>query len=203
MKRWLSSWVCCRLPIELVSFSADASNETVTLRWITATETNNFGFEVEKKSATDWRRIGFAPGAVTTLDPQHYEFSDENVKAGIYSYRLKQIDTDGSFTYSNEIKVEVAAPSSFELSQNYPNPFNPQTSIGYRLAEAGKVELAVYNARGETVRELVNQSKLPGSYSVVWDGKNDSGSAVVSGTYFYMLKVDGKILASKVMILIK
>lgn len=118
-------------------------------------------------------------------------------------YRLKQIDTDGAFSFSNEITIEVNAPISFELSQNYPNPFNPQTSIGYQLAQAGKVELTIYNARGETVRKLVNENKPSGSYSVPWDGSNDSQQIVVSGTYFYTLKVDGKIVASKSMILVK
>ena len=192
------------LPVELVSFSADVIDEGVTLDWITATETNNFGFEVEKKSeVSDWSKIGFVTGAGTTTEPQHYHFSDHKVEAGIYLYRLKQIDTDGAFSFSNEITIAVNTPISFELSQNYPNPFNPQTSIGYQLAQAGKVELTIYNARGETVRKLVNENKPSGSYSAPWDGSNDSQQIVVSGTYFYTLKVDGTIVASKSMILVK
>jgi hypothetical protein len=116
---------------------------------------------------------------------------------------LKQIDTDGSFSFSGELLVELSQPATFALAQNYPNPFNPETFIRYQLAESGKVELAIFNVRGERVRTLIHEDKPAGYYLVRWDGKNDAGKTLSSGTYFYMLNIDGKTLFSKQMLLIK
>ena len=115
-------------PVELVSFNAVLIDNDVQLSWATATETNNSGFEILRKAQNDqtWGTIGFVPGFGTTTEPKSYSFTDEDVTTGIYKYRLKQIDFDGTFEYSNEIEVSVDfTPKEFVLYQNYPNPFNP------------------------------------------------------------------------------
>ena len=119
------------VPVELISFIADLSENDVTLSWQTATETNNKGFEIQRiqdykiERSKDWKTSGFIPGNGTTTEPMSYSFTDKNVEPGFYQYRLRQIDFDGSFTYSDIIEVEVRAANVFTLEQNYPNPFNP------------------------------------------------------------------------------
>ena len=125
------------VPVELTSFTASVlqNEKAVQLNWTTATETNNSGFEILRgvypansrtQNDNEWNTIGFVPGFGTTTEPKSYSFTDENVSTGIYKYRLKQIDFDGTFEYSNEIEVEVDfTPKEFVLYQNYPNPFNP------------------------------------------------------------------------------
>ena len=126
-------------PVELVSFSASLVDKVIQLSWTTATEINNSGYENTKnltpslslprrgwRSRESWENIGFVPGFGTTTEPKSYSFVDENISSGIYKYRLKQIDFDGTFEYSNEIEVEVDfTPKEFVFYQNYPNPFNP------------------------------------------------------------------------------
>ena len=123
-------------PVELVSFNATLLDNNVKLDWTTATETNNSGFEILRFTQNDneWKTIGFVPGFGTTTEPKSYSFIDEDVTTGTYKYRLKQIDFDGTFTYSNEIEVEVDfTPKEFVLYQNYPNPFNPSTTIKFTI----------------------------------------------------------------------
>ncbi len=123
------------IPVELSSFTAAANENSVTLNWSTATETNNSGFSIERKTPFDerWKEVGFVPGFGTTTERMNYSFNDENLNMGSYSYRLKQIDFDGKTEYSEAIIVEVASPEKFVLLQNYPNPFNPSTTIGFSL----------------------------------------------------------------------
>ena len=130
------------VPVELQSFTAEVIGSDVKLFWSTATETNNQGFEIERispiRSKNDEVRrvgmkIGFVPGFGTTTEVHHYSFVDESLQSGDYQYRLKQIDFDGTFEYSNIIEVTVDAPTKFSLEQNYPNPFNPTTKIKYTI----------------------------------------------------------------------
>jgi len=138
------------IPVEFISFSANVSDGKVILEWITATENNNRGFEIErlqnykiiklsrksgipKEAGQDWDKIGFVDGKGTTTEKSYYSFTDKNLEPGSYKYRLKQIDLDGTYKFSNEIEVEIISLSKFELSQNYPNPFNPATKIKYRI----------------------------------------------------------------------
>ena len=124
-------------PVELVSFSAKVINNAVKLYWQTATEVNNYGFEIEKKNCNDeavWEKIGFVNGAGNSNSPKEYSFYDENINSGKFIYRLKQIDLDGIYEYSKTVEVFVASPQNFDLAQNYPNPFNPTTTISYVIA---------------------------------------------------------------------
>ncbi|NUN69376.1 MAG: hypothetical protein HUU02_06655, partial [Bacteroidetes bacterium] len=143
------------LPVDLVSFTVTARGMAATLRWATATEMNTAGFEIERTaaggqlSAVRWRREGFVEGSGTTNAPREYTFSDTPPGAGAYSYRLKQIDRDGRFEYSNTVDVIIGGtPSEFGLEQNYPNPFNPATQITYQLSADGMTTLVVYDAIG-------------------------------------------------------
>jgi hypothetical protein len=175
-------------PVELTSFSASEKNGSVILNWITASETNNQGFEIERASLTatpsqEWEKMGFVPGFGTTTEPKNYSYSDNNLNAGIYTYRLKQIDFDGTQSYSKEVEVEITSPIEYALEQNYPNPFNPSTTIKYSLAEDGNIKLSVYNILGEVVITLVNNLQKAGRYEVTFDASN-----FASGVYMYRLE---------------
>ncbi|MBE0572008.1 MAG: T9SS type A sorting domain-containing protein [Ignavibacteriaceae bacterium] len=185
------------VPVELASFTASVlqNENAVQLNWKTATEINNSGFTIERNSIanpksefrnSNWTAIGFVPGFGTTIEPKSYSFIDENVTTGTYKYRLKQIDFDGSFTYSNEIEVQVDfSPKELVLYQNYPNPFNPSTTIKYSLPVESFVRINIYNALGEIIEELVSKSQSYGNYEVTWNAQNYS-----SGIYYYSFEVN-------------
>ena len=179
------------VPVELSSFEATVSGNLVCLKWMTESEINNFGFEIERLLDSDWKKIDFVKGKGTTTVPQHYIYRDslESAVTSAY-YRLKQIDTDGTFTYSNMVVVNTNFPVTYHLSQNYPNPFNPETIIDYQLPEDCYVRLKIYNFLGQPIRVLVHESKTAGFYSILWDGKNDVGKKVPSGIYFYAIKAN-------------
>lgn len=180
------------VPVELVSFSASVAANIVTLEWNTATELNNHGFEIERSldktnppdGEAGWRTIGFREGKGTTSEPQQYSYSDifSGIESSKLYYRLKQIDFNGTFEYSDFVEVEIA-PSTFALSQNYPNPFNPSTSISYQLPVKSFVKLEVYDVLGNKVLTLVNEEKPAGSFKVELDG-----ISLQSGVYFYRLQ---------------
>jgi hypothetical protein len=164
--------VCSIVPVELKSFSANVNNNSVALNWSTATETNNLGFNVERKSnQSDWQSIGFVPGFGTSTETHSYSFNDAQLNAGSYTYRLKQVDFDGSFQYSNEVEVEIANPSGYLLAQNYPNPFNPSTTIEFSIPNNEFVNLTVYNSLGQEVAVLVNNVLTSGSHSANFDAR--------------------------------
>jgi hypothetical protein len=181
------------VPVELVSFSANVVESSVRLNWATASETNNYGFDIEKSGdGVMFSKIGFVAGNGTTTDPKSYFFVENNVAVGNHFYRLRQIDTDGAFEHSDAIAVAVVGPSRFSLSQNYPNPFNPQTRIGFTIpnlqGENVRVQLSVYNLFGQLVRTLVNDERAPGVHEVDWDGRNDEGIVAPAGMYFYTVR---------------
>ena len=173
------------LPVELSAFTANVNNRSVVLNWTTETEINNQGFEIERRSAEgQFATIGHVSGNGTTTERKQYSFTDASVEAGKYFYRLKQIDFNGTFEYSNEVSAEiVAAPVEFALDQNYPNPFNPTTSISFSLAEPTFVKLAVYNLLGEEVQVLKNEYMNAGSFDVRFDA-----ASIPSGMYLYKIE---------------
>ncbi|MFZ1518370.1 MAG: T9SS type A sorting domain-containing protein [Ignavibacteriaceae bacterium] len=194
------------VPVELVSFSASSNGNNVNLNWSTATEINNSGFSIERKqvfnhqssvSNEEWTMLSFINGHGTTTETQSYSFTDDNLVSGKYLYRLKQIDFDGTFEYSNEVEVIINVPEKFELLQNYPNPFNPSTKIKYQIADSNPVSLKIYDVLGNEVVSLVNEVQSSGNYEVTFDA-----SMLSSGTYFYKLQ-SGSLVETKKMILIK
>src|SRR5690606_5548127 len=191
------------IPVELLNFTASLNGTDVTLNWGTASETNNRGFEIQKseiKSQSEWKTIGFVDGKGNTTERQSYSFTEKNPEPGNYLYRLKQIDFDGSFEYSSEIEVNVAAPLVFSLFQNYPNPFNPETKIIYEIpsyAEVNTVQLKIFDVLGNEVEILINEEQMPGKYEVTFDASNHT-----SGIYFYNLKA-GSFSETKKMILMR
>jgi hypothetical protein len=186
------------LPVELTSFSASVTGNRVDLSWATATELNNSGFEVLRQSQKlNWEKIGFVIGRGTTSEKSKYSFIDENVIAGQYAYKLKQIDFNGAYQFSEVVNVEITNPNNFKLLQNYPNPFNPTTTINFQIQDAGIVTLKVYDILGNEVTTLVNEKKEPGNYTLSYDASNLS-----SGTYIYQLRMDG-FVETKKFILIK
>jgi hypothetical protein len=180
------------LPVELTSFGASVIGSTIKLNWQTATELNNYGFEIERKvgssqsSVGNYEKIGFVNGNGNSNSPKSYSFVDDNVSAGRYSYRLKQIDNDGQYEYSKTIEVDLGTPSKFELSQNYPNPFNPATTIQYIIPQTGNVKLILYNILGQEVKTLINEMKEAGTYTI-----NFNASELNSGMYLYKIESNG------------
>jgi hypothetical protein len=191
------------IPVEFSAFTANANENSVTLNWSTATETNNSGFSVERKTPLDerWIEVGFVPGFGSTTERKSYSFTDVNLLMSAYSYRLKQIDFDGTVEYSSEVFAEVGAPKNFALMQNYPNPFNPTTTIEFSIPQTSNVSIEVYNVIGENVASLVNQTLDAGYHHLDFNANN-----LPSGTYIYQLKTNGKngtFIETKKMLLMK
>jgi photosystem II stability/assembly factor-like uncharacterized protein len=187
------------IPVELISFDASLENDGVHLTWRTASETNNYGFDVERWGGSDskWMNIGFVKGSGTTTEFRAYFFIDDNITYGKYSYRLKQIDLDGSFEYSEIVEVEVGSLIEFSLEQNYPNPFNPTTNIEYQIPEQSFVTLKIYDVLGNEIAALVSDEKPIGSYEVEF-----KATGLPSGIYFYRL-ITGNFIQTKKMVLLK
>ena len=202
------------LPVELVNFYGELAENTVKLAWETATEVNNYGFEVERQKSqedsqnTVWEKIGLINGSGTSNSPRQYSFTDSNLPlSDKVSYRLRQIDNDGTFTYSKEVTVDLSTitgiknkeiQNEFVLLQNYPNPFNPSTAIPFRLVEGGFVNLTIYNMLGEKVTVLINQQMEAGQHQ-----REFNADELPSGTYIYKITVDDKFTEDKKMMVLK
>src|SRR3972149_8603070 len=186
------------IPVELTSFTATANGKEVTLYWTTATELNNHGFEIQRKALYgDFVTIAFVKGQGTTTQQNKYSFADKNLDEGKYSYRLKQMDYGGEFSYSSTVEVDVRMLDKFALDQNYPNPFNPSTTIGYVLQKRSNTKLTLLNALGEEIAILLNEEQDKGYHKVEFDG-----SKLTSGVYFYKLQ-GGNFVETKKMILLR
>jgi M6 family metalloprotease-like protein len=197
------------LPVQLTQFAANTSNHGVTLRWETASEVNNFGFEVEKGKAGEHPAFvavpgSFIPGQGTTLVPHTYSFIDSSATPGKWMYRLKQIDLDGSIRMSDPIEVDLTTtgvdkdreiPTAYALSQNYPNPFNPTTTVTFALPEDVQVRISVYDLLGREVSLLVNERISAGVHTATFDA-----SGLPSGAYFYRMEAGSFIRTMRLMI---
>ncbi|MFZ0454129.1 MAG: DUF362 domain-containing protein [Ignavibacteriaceae bacterium] len=172
------------LPVELTSFTAKINNNNIELNWETKTETNNRGFEIERYN-NQWSRVGFMKGHGSTTEASNYTFIDKIVSGKLVKYRLKQIDYDGSFTYSRVVEVKLQLVEDYKLCQNYPNPFNPTTTISYTIPENGHVLLEVYNSLGQKAETLVNKTLQAGIHNITWNAQY-----VPSGVYFYKITVN-------------
>ena len=186
------------IPVELVSFTSSIINSSINLNWITATELNNSGFEIEKSTDnTSWNKIGFVNGNGTSTEVHNYNFTDQNPFVGTSYYRLKQIDLDGTSEYSNIVEVIYGTVTDYSLEQNYPNPFNPSTTIKYSIKEKSSVELKIFDLLGSEIALLVNEEKTAGNYDVSFDA-----SSLSSGVYLYTIKA-GSFVQTRKMLLMK
>jgi len=175
------------VPVELTSFTASVTGTEIILNWITATELNNQGFEIERSyDNNNFEKISFVPGFGTTTETKNYSYTIEKPLAGIQYYRLKQIDFDGTFEHSNSVEVDGPVPVDFVLNQNYPNPFNPSTSISFSLPVESSVKIKLFSMLGEEVAEIVNENFQAGSHKVDF-----IANGLSSGTYIYIFNANG------------
>ncbi len=189
------------VPVELTSFTANTDQDKITLSWETATEKNNAGFDIERSAdKKNFTKIGNIQGKGTTTEKNTYTYVDKISAGGKFYYRLKQIDFNGTFTYSNVLEIS-ALPTVFSLSQNYPNPFNPSTTIKFQLPQKERVVLEIYNTLGERVKTLVDDIKEPGFYESKWDGTNNNNINVATGVYIYRIMAGKFVMAKKMMFL--
>lgn len=192
------------LPVELTSFIAYVVDYVVELRWLTSTEVDNYGFEITRCENSNvkgetWQTVGFVQGHGNSNSVKSYSFTDKNLKSGKYLYRLKMIDTDGSFEYSNEVEVDITLPTEFTLMQNYPNPFNAQTKIKFAIppgANNNKVTLKLFNILGEEIKTLLNEELEAGFHEVDFNASN-----LASGVFIYRLEWDDKFKVKKMMMI--
>lgn len=194
------------LPVQFASFIAAVENSGVTLRWQTLTETDNYGFEIQRKpgdrhSGDEWIPVGFVKGAGNSSAPNGYEFTDGGIPADAttLTYRIRQINRDASYSFSEAIEIGLNAyPAEFALEQNYPNPFNATTNITFSVDRTGYAELKVYDVLGRHVASPLSGDAAAGRrYTVPFDA-----SALASGVYFYELRSAGK-AGTKRMLLMK
>ncbi|HTY10315.1 MAG TPA: T9SS type A sorting domain-containing protein [Bacteroidota bacterium] len=203
--RVATSWGNVPLPVELSSFTARTAEDGVELRWTTATETENYGFEVERSTMNNeqstmngWVKLGFVAGQGTSSSIHRYSFKDVSAVVGSYNYRLKQIDRNGNFEYSDEVEATITlAPNTMLLGQNYPNPFNPETSIEFAVPTAGIATLKVYNTLGEEVMSLFDGDA---DANLRYRVRMNAG-CLSSGIYFYVLQSGGKRDVKKMLLL--
>ena len=193
------------VPVELSNFSVSINRNNVELTWETSSESNNYGFIIERRrinsnSDSKWMEIGFVQGKGTSTEINKYRFVDSPTLNGVYNYRLKQVDFNGSFEYSKEVEVSVMVIEDFALMQNYPNPFNPSTVIKYQVAEGSHATLKVYDVLGREVTTLVNEEQTAGEYEVEFLISKDL--SLSSGFYFYQLKA-GNFIQTRKMIYLK
>nr|HMQ70866.1 T9SS type A sorting domain-containing protein [Ignavibacteria bacterium] len=190
------------LPVELSLFSSSVNENDVILNWVTTSELNNSGFDIERSkvnaSDNEWLKIGFVKGNGTSSNTNTYEYTDKNVNSGKYNYRLKQIDFNGNFKYYNlSEEVTVGIPGKYSLNQNFPNPFNPETIISYQIPSDHNVLIKIYDISGKEVLTLVNEYEVAGSYEIKFNGSN-----FASGIYYYQIEA-GEFKATKKMLLVK
>jgi len=186
------------LPVELISFTVSITNNSTVLHWQTATEVNNYGFDVERSTKNEgWEKIAFVQGYGNSNSPKSYSFADEPFGEREFNYRLKQIDTDGKYKYSQEVEVYLEIPVKFSVKQNFPNPFNPTTRIEFTLPSENNVEIKVFNILGMEVATLLYENRQAGTHSVEFNA-----SELSSGIYFYKI-VSGNYSEIKKMILLR
>ena len=177
----------------------------VLLKWTTASENNNSGFEILRTVQNDkgnWLKVGFVAGNKTKSTPSNYSFEDKDLNSGKYNYKLKQVDYNGNYTYYNlSSVVDIGIPAKYDISQNYPNPFNPVSKIDFSLPFDSKISIKLYDISGREVLTLANEQRPAGFYTVQINGVN-----LASGIYFYRLIAEGngqKIIMTKKAMLIK
>jgi photosystem II stability/assembly factor-like uncharacterized protein len=183
------------VPVEMISFESSISGNQIFLEWRTASELNNNGFEIQKKkNNNDWNSIGFVEGNGTTTDYNNYFFVDTDPISGLNYYRIKQIDYDGTASYSEIRSINFQPINDLIALGNYPNPFNSQTNIVFNIPNDGEVELKVFNILGKEVDKNNYKSLNAGINKI-----NYSMQKLSSGVYFYTIIYNNKRLLCKFM----
>ena len=171
-------------PVELVSFSATIDNDNIHLQWTTASEIENYGYTIERsEDNVNYKPIGFVPGNGTNNNSAAFGFTDEHINPGDYYYRLLQTDYNGTIEILDTLHVNYNVPVTFQVVNNYPNPFNAGTVIAFTVPNEGKVNVLIYNIRGELITTLYDGQIQSGYHALHWDGKNQNGLPVASGVY--------------------
>ena len=194
-----SDYEVAALPVQLVNFTASSFRNFATLRWSTASEVDNFGFDIERREVgkNNWAKVGFVAGSGNSTSKKDYTFTDNSIKSGSFAYRLKQINRDGSFEYSGAVEVELGvAEKRLTLDQNYPNPFNQTTNVDFTVPENGHATLKVYNLVGQEVAVLFNGNAEVGKIQhTVFNA-----SSLPSGLYCAKLQFAGTQLVKQMMV---
>jgi hypothetical protein len=184
------------LPVTLIDFTVTKQNDDALLKWTTTMEENNKGFEIQRSTdVANWKVIGFVPGAGNSQIRNDYHYLDQNLSAGTYYYRLRQVDLDGHSQFSKVVEITFTGSMVLELKQNRPNPFNNSTTIDVVIPKSGSVQLILYDQMGRPVQTLINEQKLPGTYSV-----QVNRNGLSSGIYFYKLNALGQSITKKMTI---
>jgi len=199
------------LPIELSSFIANAKSGVVNLDWTTESEVNNAGFNVlRSENDLDYEKINVSliEGAINSSTANSYTFTDTEVKANTkYYYKLEDVSTSGETNLNGPVTVttgsDEVSPAKFTLGTAYPNPFNPSTTINFALAEEAKVQINIYDMKGNLVNTLTNNDYATGNYNVVWNAVDFNGNPVSAGIYIYQMTTNTGFSQSAKMILIK
>jgi hypothetical protein len=200
------------VPVEFTLFSVVPHNNGILLNWETQTETGNYGFEVQRRIESAWQKVTFIDGNGTTSQPNFYEYLDTCTSVLISGtkiyYRLKQIDIDGNCYYTDSILVQPLSSlnelsNTFSFSQCYPNPFNIETTIECYFPEPCYINVIIFNLQGKTLRILNDGKKHIGCYKTTWDGKDERGNKVPSGSYFYSIETSSGQMRSDRMVFLK
>jgi hypothetical protein len=190
------------VPVELSNFVVQFLDENIEITWTTQSESQNYGFEIERFNGKQWEKIGFVKGNGTSTEPQHYSFIDYSFENNLLTseiiYRLKQIDLGGSIKYSKEVKIETNIPKVTTLYPNYPNPFNSSTTILYTIPKAGFVVLKIYNCLGKEILKLVDEYQEAGNYFYNFEANEHP-----TGIYFYNLYMNDDLVSTKEMMLLR
>lgn len=195
-------------PVELFTFNAISQDFEIKLNWSTLSESNNLGFYIEHSfGEQEFEEIGFVDGNGTTTLQQNYDFAYQTNLSGLHKFRLRQVDSDGTTSYSNEISVTVEPPASFVLHQNYPNPFNPAfsanggTQIRFDLSEEAPVKITIFDMLGRSVAELAEGEQTAGRHEINWNGRTETGQLAASGTYLISMRVGDQYLTKRLQLL--
>ncbi len=181
------------LPVELTEFIAHFIGRGVLIKWVTASETENFGFQLFRAEQKEghYERINsvIIEGAGTSSSEHSYEYLDTEVIAGTtYYYKLMDVDYSGQMAWHGPVSAVANQPAAFALAQNYPNPFNSSTAINFIMKESGEVRIVIYNLLGRAVRLLVDEVREAGEHRLLWDGRDENGITVPAGVYLYTMQ---------------
>lgn len=195
------------VPVALSSFTATGREGAIEVSWTSQTEVNALAYHLLRGEQADGQfteiaRLDAAGNSETSRD---YRFVDSDVIDGrTYYYKLADEDYEGNMTYHGPVfaSAGICVPGAYSLLPNYPNPFNPSTAISYEMPVAGQLTLTIYNVLGQELRTLVDAYQEAGTYTVMWDSKDNAGHYLNSGVYFYTMKA-GDFTHSRKMVLMR